>query len=290
MIAEPECKVCRRPTAILVNEREGTAICRACGSVVLTQDINVTAEWRSFESGSTDRNRVGLVRDNGELMGLVISGGSSRLKSSSQLMESYDQSLSDMKVQIERICSLLNFQMKFVRRAKEILEEAHSKMKSFKGHSIYAIAGAVVIIATKQMSIPLKPHDVEGVAGVEIKKIHTSYKMIKNVLNPELIEKPKMTEAMSYAEKFCDQNGILGLSRKKILGGVKKIEEMRVLDGKRPSTVAHSIMYILAKKNDGLDMKMLLEKCGTSEKTLRGVHRELERHENEIVSAMNQIC
>jgi transcription initiation factor TFIIIB Brf1 subunit/transcription initiation factor TFIIB len=286
MIDETICRFCKTETPIKVSEREGTSVCTICGNVQSFNHLSYEAEKRNFESGSADHNRAGAVVLNGKLPSLTISGGGSITPLSQKMMNSYEQTPEYVKQGVRRLCGLVKLQVKIARRGEEILEEAHLKLKTFKGHSLEAVSAAIVILTAKEFGIIVPPHDVITLAGADPKKTRSSYKKIREAINP-LDLTPNDSLAVTYAVDFCEKHRIMGDLRRKIAAGVKKIEELRILDGKRPSTIAYSIMYLMAKRKNGLDMSMFLTQCDTSEKTLRSVHRELETHEDELLSFIN---
>ena len=122
-LEENKCDVCRKPDGIVNNEKEGTAVCKYCGSVKEYSVIDETSEWRNFGndgSGKSDGGRSSGDRTGGNVtmnldgLGLetTITGGSiddSRMmKAANRFQSSHDRNIKQAMYNFRNYAEQLN--------------------------------------------------------------------------------------------------------------------------------------------------------------------------------------
>ena len=287
------CPNCKKSTFLATDTGQGTVVCNSCGLVIEDRMIDQTKEYREFSDGNSsgaDRRRIGgirneLLEDGG--LSLSISGNTSnqttsRLASMSMRLgqSSEDRTLYRGTQLINKWGSLLNLQKSILSKAEEQFSKIESSKKSLKGRSIESIAAAVLYIASRMCSIPLKPHDIENATGVPIKDIKGAYKGVKNHVNyiPPL-DPPR------YCSNFCAKLGLsheLSSSAYKI---AENIKEKRLLDGRNPRTIASAAIYIAIQlsPDSKCSLKDISQHSKIAENTIKNSYKEIYVHRNDIV-------
>jgi Transcription initiation factor TFIIIB, Brf1 subunit/Transcription initiation factor TFIIB len=289
---EEFCPNCKKSTFLATDSSQGTIVCSSCGLIIEDRMIDTTKEWREFSDGNSsgaDPRRTGGIRN--EYLGdgglsLSISGnasneGTSRLMSiATRLSNSEDRSLIKGHQLITRWGSLLNLPKKIITKAEEQFSKIESSKKSLKGRSIDSVVAAVLYIASRVCSVPLKPHDIENTTGVPIKEIKGAYKAVKSYVNyiPPL-DPPR------YCSNFCVKLGLQGDVASAAYKIAENIKQKRLLDGRNPRTIASAAIYIAVQltPNCNVTLKDISTTSKIAENTIKNSYKDIYPHRFEII-------
>ncbi len=284
------CPRCKKNTTLVTDASQGTVVCQQCGVVIEDRMIDQTKEYREFAEGNSsgaDRRRIGGIRSNfledGGLA-LSISGGSgdSKIMTMSTRLgsNSEDRSLFKGHTLINKWGNLLNLQKKITATAEEQFSKIENSKKTLKGRSIESIAAAVLYIASRMHSIPLRPHDIENTTGVPIKDIKGAYKGVKNHVNyiPPL-DPPR------YCSNFCAKLGLPQSVSTPAFKIAEAIKEKRLLDGRNPRTIASAAIYIAIQLSPDckVSLKDISQHSKIAENTIKNSYKDLYPHRHEII-------
>ena len=283
MHQEGYCSYCKAFTFPKVDLAHGVMVCQICG-LITERLIDQTQEYRQFSSENSsgvDRSRVGALRDDSRDdsgLSLAINSSSSNRNSSTlaamstRLSSNEDISLVKAQKLIRTWGSLLNLKENTLGKAKEQLLKIESKKKSFKGRSIESVVAAVIYIACRMCSVPLKSHDIEGASGVASEDIKRAYNAVKGYVDPI----PSL-ESSRYCSIFCAKLGVSQKLSSTAFKIAEDIKEKRYLDGKNPRTVASVAMYIaiILLNEENCTIKMVADMAKISESTIKKSYNEI---------------
>ena len=268
------CSHCRKSTLLVTDYSQGTVLCTLCGLIVEDYVIDFTTEYRLFEDGSgNDRVRVGAVRNddrNDGGLSLGVTGSKSKVGMLSDRLNSNtdDKMLYRGQHLISTWGNLLDLQKKVIDKAKEELLKVRVNHANFKGRSVEAIAAAIIYVAVRKHSIPLKPATLESTCGVSITEIKRAYKFLKKNVGyiPPL-------KASRYCQNFSAKLGLpLSLSH-----ASEKIAEVLQdrLEGRTPQTIASLSMYIAIQLTPHVQcsLKNICLQSGMSENTIKNAYK-----------------
>lgn len=287
------CPHCKKSTLLATDSSQGTVVCGSCGLVIEDRMIDPTKEYREFSDGNSsgaDRRRIGGIRNNflddGGLS-LSIAGNSSNQATNRMMTlsnrlgsNSEDRSLFRGHQLINKWGSLLGLQKNILNKAEEQFSKIESSKKSLKGRSIESIAAAVIYIASRICSVPLKPHDIENTTGVPIKEIKGAYKAVKeHVAHIPPLDPPR------YCTNFCAKIGLPPEVSSAAYKITEQIKEKRLLDGRNPRTIASAAIYIAVQLSP--DCKCTLKDISLhskiAENTIKNSYKDIYPHRHEIV-------
>jgi len=285
------CPRCKKSTTLVTDSSQGTVVCQQCGVVIEDRMIDQTKEYREFAEGNSSgayRRRIGGIRSNyledGGLA-LSISGstsGDSKIMTMSTRLgsNSEDRSLFKGHTLINKWGNLLNLQKTILSKAEEQFSKIENSKKTLKGRSIESIAAAVLYIASRMCSVPLRPHDIENTTGVPIKDIKGAYKGVKNHVNyiPPL-DPPR------YCSNFCAKLGLPNEVSNAAYKIAEAIKTKRLLDGRNPRTIASAAIYIAIQLSPDCkcSLKDISQHSKIAENTIKNSYKDLYAHRNDIV-------
>ena len=288
------CPNCKKATFLATDSGQGTVVCNSCGLVIEDRMIDQTKEYREFAEGNSsgsDRRRIGglrndLLEDGG--LSLSVTGNSSN-SATSRLMtmstrlgsNADDKSLFKGHQLISKWGSLLNLQKVILNTAEEQFSKIESSKKSLKGRSIESIVAAVLYIASRMRSIPLKPHDIENATGVPIRDIKGAYKGVKNHVKDYIppLDPPR------YCQNFCTKLGLPNEVSNAAYKIAENIKERRLLDGRNPRTIASAAIYIAIQLSPDAkcSLKDISQHSKIAENTIKNSYKEIYPYRNDIV-------
>jgi len=282
-LSDNYCPHCKKYTFLITNTREGTIECSVCGLVIEDHLIDETEEIRRFSKESdsgADRSRTGGIRNDsladGGLSLSVLGNASNRMTSDimamTNRMGSEDRSFLRGRKLISQWGSLLNLQKSILTKAEEQFLRVEKNSKSFKGRSIESIVAAVLYVASRISSIPLKPHDIENATGVSIKDIKSAYRAVKEHMAyiPPL-DPPR------YCSNFCAKLGLPPEVSSTAYKIAENIKNKRLLDGRNPRTIAATAIHMAVQQNPNVtcSLQSISEHSKIAENTIKNSYKDI---------------
>ena len=278
------CSFCKKSTLLVTDYNQGTVLCTLCGLVVEDCVIDFTAEYRVFEDGSgKDRVRVGAVRnddrnDGGLSLGVIGSVSKIGMLSNRLSSNTDDKLLYRGQQLISNWGALLNLEKKVMDKAKEELMKVRVSHANFKGRSVESVAAAIIYIAVRMNSIPLKPITIESTSGVSMTEIKRAYKFLKKNVGyiPPL-------KAPSYCQNFSAK---LGLPLNVSHASVKIAEAIQdKLEGRNPHTIASLSIYVAVQltPHARCSLKNICLTSGISENTVKSAYKVISKDCHKII-------
>lgn len=267
--------------------------------------IDERSEWRTFadkDKEGGDPNRVGgpvnaLLRDGGlSTMIGVAKGGDRALATNLQRMQartevSGDRALMAAFREVGRVCSAMKLPDVVKHQANEYYRDAQEKAKSIKSRNQSAVVAAVVFLACRQTGYPRTFKEIRAfVPQAPVKDIGRIYKIIVAELRlKETGDFRSEVEAIhpeNFLRRFMSALGFTNADMRAAVALANAIlpqegpgaGEHHIWHGKSPSTVAGTIMLVMAnlpKASKRPSLEDICAVCGIAEPTIKSLYKDM---------------
>ncbi|MDI6806762.1 MAG: TFIIB-type zinc ribbon-containing protein [Candidatus Aenigmarchaeota archaeon] len=284
-----KCAECGGSTFIEDPSR-GELICAKCGLVLKEEIVDVTQEWRAFDSEqmarrarggaplSFTKHDKGLTTEIGKGLGELYKVPPKKraqyyrlAKWHRRFIRSKDRNLSFALSELQRIVSFLNLSKPIHERVARYYEECVEK-GLVRGRSIEAIIAALTYAVSREFGSPRTPEEIAEGSGVDKKEISRTYRYIAREIGIRIL--PANPE--DFVPRFCS---ILGLSDKAATKAIKVLREARkkdIISGKGPTGIAAAAIYIgSVLAGEKRTQREIADLCNITEVTIRCRYREL---------------
>ncbi|MEM5814937.1 MAG: TFIIB-type zinc ribbon-containing protein [Candidatus Aenigmatarchaeota archaeon] len=296
----PECG----SSEIIQDASTGETICKKCGYVFSETLVDITQDWRAFDSDQmSKRARAGApITYSKHDLGLTTEIGKGVLelykvaptkraqyyrmtKWHKRLIRSKDRNLSYALSELQRIVSFLGLSKAIHEKIAKYYNEAVNR-GLVRGRSIEAVIAALTYTVCREMGNPRTLEEIIEACNVDKREVGRTYRYLARELKLRIL--PISPE--SFIPRFCS---ILGLSDKvqaKALEILKKVEKKGLSTGKGPTGVAAAAIYIASVlTGERRTQREIADALGITEVTIRnrlkeiatklGIEKELEEKE-----------
>ena len=287
------CSVCKtgRPIA---DPESGELVCSHCGLVFSEKATDGRPEWRNFGFENNDRVRTGspmtlaqhdmglntVIGNNnkdsrGQNIDASMHSTMKRLRTydfRSQASTSTDRNLMRAFGELGRQRDKLGLSDAMIDKTAYIYRKALGK-GLVKGRSSSAILAAAIYIACREMGAARSLNDISEITDVRRKVISRSYMFLIQQL--EIIM--PLIDPIKCIAKIANKARISEKSKRMAIDVMKDLVNTQVPAGKRPMSMAATILYLCCLRNDeSVTQKGLAEAAGVTEVTVRNRIRELK--------------
>ena len=159
-----------------------------------------------------------------------------------------------------------------IREDAAMIYRKAARMNLIRGRSIESMVAAVLYIACRRNNVPRTLDEMADASNVSKKQIGKNYRF----LSRELKIKLKPTSPSDYIPRFASKLDLSGEVQAKAIEIVKKARESGVINGKGPTGVAATALYIssilLGERKTQRD---IADVAGITEVTIRNRYREI---------------
>ena len=287
------CSVCKNGRPIADPEC-GELVCSECGLVFSEKAPENRAEWRNFGSQNNERARIGsptsLARHD---MGLNTVIGMTNKDSSGQTMDasmhstmkrlrtydfrsqahtSTDRNLRRAFGELGRQRDKLGLSDAMIDKTAYIYRKALGK-GLIRGRSTSAILAAAIYIACREMGAARSLKDIAEITDVRRKVISRSYMVLIQQL--EIIM--PVIDPVKCIAKVANKAKLSEKSKRMAIDVMKDLVNTQIPAGKRPMSLAATILYLSCLRNDeAVTQKDLAEAAGVTEVTIRNRIKDLK--------------
>ena len=272
---------------VIIDPYNGEQICSKCGLVLMKNGVDRGAEWQHYKYAEKIRRkrseRIGSYALGDMGLSTVLKGSKDirgrkldkqtlqtffRLRKRdniSKMDENNNRNLSVAIAQLDRMCYELHLSYKIKENAALHYRKA-LKMDLIRGRSIDAVVAACIYASCREFNIPRSIKTVSIASKRDYLEVAKTYRIILNLLNLKMpIDKPE-----KYIPGIVSSLGVNQVIEKKAQKIVQKADDLNVLVGKNPRSIAAAAVYMAC-----LDEKMVFnqgricEASDISEVTLR---------------------
>jgi len=290
------CSVCKdgRPIA---DVESGELVCSHCGLVFSDKATDNRPEWRNFGSENKDRTRTGspmslaqhdmglntIIGNNnkdshGQNIDALMHSTMKRLRtydSRSQSYTSTDRNLKRAFGELGRQRDKLGLSDAMIDKTAYIYRKALGK-GLVKGRSTSAILAAAIYIACREMGAARSLKDISEITNVRRKVISRSYMLLIQQLE---IVMP-IIDPIKCIAKIANKANLSEKSKRLAIDVMKDLlNSTQVPAGKRPMSLAATILYLTCLRKDGdaaVTQRDIAEAAGVTEVTIRNRIKDLK--------------
>jgi transcription initiation factor TFIIB len=254
--------------------------------------IDESSEWRNFAKdssaqGGDDPKRVGqanndLLSDRG--LCTVISGIGGKHSDLTRwnqrsIQSNEDKILSRGFQTIDEISSTMNLTDVIKEEAKILFKEIEQK-KSIKGRSHNSIVGSCIFLACRKKNNARSIREIGMHLNVDKKDILKCYSLIKKIMP---MKNNITRSAAEYAKRYAYELGQDELVKRFAQNVADKANELGLVTGKNPLTVASAAVYMVAQvAGKGITYTEITEVSTIKEITIRKCFKELKEKKKEL--------
>lgn len=285
------CSTCKgRPIA---DPESGELICSNCGLVLSDKATDSRPEWRTFESETSSRVRVGaptsmashdrglatvIGRNNSDSSGRRLDASMhmtmQRLRTwdfRTQAHTSADRNLFRAFDELGRCKDKLGLSDAIVEKTGYIYRKAHEK-SLVRGRSTSSMMAAAIYVACREMGISRTLGDIAEITDVKNKAISRSYRLLVN----ELGIKIPLADPMKCIVKIANNLQVSEKTKREAIDTMDVLVKKEISAGKSPMALAATVLYISSLKNgENLTQKDIAVAAGVTEVTIRNRTQDL---------------
>lgn len=265
-----------------INVLDNEYVCSNC-SAIISKYLDNTAEWRCFEEQHNNPIRCGMPTNDllpETSLGTVI-GGSCNNPSMWLVKKCHlwnnnnykERTLYNIFDSIFIKANNCGIPLSIIEEAKALYKEL-SINKITRGNIKSGLIASALYMACKNNNVPRSAKEIANMFDIEISVMTKGCKKFQSIINKRF----KSCNSSDFINRFCTK---LKFSREIInecLNISKKIEELNLISGHTPPSIASCSIYLCIIKNDiDIDKKYLAEICGISPVTLLKCYKEIEQ-------------
>ncbi len=282
----PECG----STEFIEDPVRGELVCANCGLVLEENIVDLSQEWRAFDSEQMARRAragapitftkhdKGLTTEIGKGVGELYKVPSRKraqyyrlTKWHKRLIRSKDRNLSFAFSELQRMVSYLNLPKSVHERVARYYEEAVNK-GLVRGRSIESVIAALIYAISREMGTPRTLDEIVEASGVDKREIGRTYRYIARELKIRILP----ADPISYVPRFCTMLGLSDKVQAKAIEILKKAKKLDITSGKGPTGVAAAAIYIASVlMGERRTQREVADICDITEVTIRNRYSEL---------------
>lgn len=287
------CNMC--DTGRIVTDLDsGEMVCGSCGLVSPDVITDGRAEWRSFESGNDNRQRVGAPNSlafhdmglstiignenkdsTGRRLDVSITSSMQRLRlwdARSRAHSSTHRNLMRAFNELGRLKDKLVLTDAIVEKAAYVYRKAEEK-QMIRGRSISTMLAAAVYMACREMGTPKSIREMTETTGVKSKALSHCYRLL--VL--ELDIKVPLIDPTKYVAQIANKAGISEKTKRIAISSMQDIIKHEISAGKNPVGLAATVLYLACLvNNENRTQKNIADAAGVTEVTIRNRFKDLK--------------
>ena len=293
----PECS-----GQLITDEEHGETVCRECGLVVESDEIDRGPEWRAFDSAERDsKSRVGapttnMMHDKGlstnigwqdkDAYGKSLSSNQrqkmQRLRTWNERFRTRDSKERNLKQalgEIDRMASAVGLPDN-VRETASVIYRRALDEDLLPGRSIEGVSTSCVYAAARMAGVPRSLDEIADVSRVEKSEIARTYRYVVRELSLEV----RPADPEQYVPRFASSLELSEESEMRAKQLLKNAKEQGVHSGKSPVGLAAAAVYAAALlTNEKTTQAAVSEVADISEVTIRNRYHELLEAEEEML-------
>lgn len=293
---DPYCPLCKS-NSIFYDFITGETVCNDCGYVYRKELLDRSPEWRAFNQVEADKlSRVGLpltlrVHDRG--LSTVIGTRNIDHKGNklppkrrntfyrlrkwdnrSKNNDSLDRNLILALRQISQMCNKLCLPNSVMETSASIYREALRK-DCIKGRTIKGTAAVSVYTACRLCRVSRNLADISQVSNIDKKNLARTYRYIIQHLDTEIPQ----TNIGKIISTLIQKLELSGNVEKISLDLLEIASRLKLTNGKRPSGIAGSIVYVASQiMSEKRPQKVIASKSQVTSVTIRNRYKEFLDH------------
>lgn len=280
---------------IFRDKTRGEIVCQSCGLVIEEGMVDVSQEWREFDSGDSEKKRrsgapISLARHDKGISTEIGMGYSDifKLPASSRpkffRMKKWQQRIStaterNLKyalAELKRYTSFLNLPPSVEETIALLYRKAVSK-ELVRGRSMESVVAGALYAACREHGTPRTLDEIAEVSHVPKREIGRTYRFLARQVGLRILP----TDPADYLPRFASQLELSGHVVTKAIEILKQSKDKELTSGRGPTGVAAAVLYIAAQlMGEKRTQRQVADVAGVTEVTIRNRYKELVRELN----------
>jgi transcription initiation factor TFIIB len=272
----------------------GEIACNNCGLVSPDKAVESRAEWRTFDSENSSRQRAGspsslafhdmglstlIGKANKDSAGHNLDASMNyrmqRLRTwdaRSRVHASGQRNLMRAFSELDRLKDKLGLSDAIVQKTAYIYRKAEEK-RLIRGRSISSMLAAAIYIACRELGAPRSLRDVTEITNVKRKILTRSYRLLVLELN---IKVPSI-DPMKCIAKIANKAKLSEKTRRAAMSTMSELVEKEMSAGKDPMGLGAAVLYLSCLANgEACTQKDIAAAAGVTEVTVRNRFNDLK--------------
>ncbi|MFB6203720.1 MAG: transcription initiation factor IIB family protein [Candidatus Nanohaloarchaea archaeon] len=286
--ASSECPSCGT-SKFVRDSSNGELYCKNCGTIVDESKIDLSQEWRAFNSeekekksrsGSpitftkSDRGMGTKIGKSGELNKVSSSkrGKYYRMKKWDRRREnSKSRALETALSELKRLVSQLDLPESVFEEAARLTEKAREE-EIIKGRGIEPTVAALAYLVSRKQQVPRTLDEVSTASSIDKRKLGKTYRYVARELDMSI--DPAKPE--HFIPRYGEKLGFNGEAQAEARQIIKDARNNGVLAGRSPKSVVAGVFYIVSALRDrDMTQTEIADVIGVTEVTVRKNYREI---------------
>ena len=286
--------ICSPGQQLVSDPESGDILCSKCGLVSSDRVPETRAEWRTFDSESTERKRTGAPASLAyHDMGLsTMIGRENKDSSGRQLDASVSTTIQRLRTwdfrtkaqsgahrglirafnELGGLKNKLGLSDSIVEKTAYVYRKAQEK-SLVRGRSTSSILAAAIYASCREMGASRTLKDIAAGTNVKRKDISRSYR----ILVLELDIKVPLVDPMKCIVKIANQVGVSEKTKRAAMNIMNDLVKMEISAGKLPMGLAATVLYMACLKNgENKTQKDISDAAGVTEVTMRNRIKDLK--------------
>lgn len=289
------CEMCDKGR-IITDLDTGEVICGSCGFVSSDVITDGRAEWRTFDSDSSNNTRQRVGAPNSLAfhdMGLsTIIGNQNRDSTGHRLDASASSRIQRLRLwdartrvnssthrnlmrafsELDRLKLKLGLTDAIVEKAAYLYRKAEEK-RMIRGRSISSMLAAAVYMACREMGTPKSIREISETTEVKRKALTHCYRLLAIGLDAKV----PLIDPTKYVAQIANKAGVSEKTKRIAVKAIQDIIGSEISAGKNPVAFAATVLYISCLAADeNRTQKDIAEAAGITEVTIRNRFKELK--------------
>lgn len=288
----PECG----SKSLISDRTRGEVVCTNCGTVVESQLIDDSPEWRAYSTEERDsRSRVGapttytlhdkglstqIANEDRDIYGSKLSVQQRNMfqrlrkwNTRSRIHSSTDRNLTKAMRELDRLASQLTLP-KTVKETASIIYRKALQQNLIRGRSIEEMISAATYAAARQRHLPRTLEEISSYSRIGKKELGRAYRLLIKELKLNI----PLADPINYVVRFSSELGLSGEITRDAKDIIHRAKMKKLAMGKDPVSLAAAAIYIAGiLHNQQLTQQNIAEVAGVTEVTIRNRYKELVR-------------
>ncbi len=265
-------------------------VCKNCGTVVQESMLDLTQEWRAFDSDQRSKRArtgaplthtkhdKGLTTEIGKGAGELYKVPASKRaqyfrmrKWHKRLVESKDRNLSFALSELQRLVSFLGLPKSIHEDVAKLYEKAVDK-GLVRGRSMESVIAALMYTVCREQGSPRTLEEISKASGVEKRELGRTYRYVARELGIRILP----ADPTDYIPRFASMLGLSDKVQARAMKILKKAKKEDVTSGRGPTGVAAAALYIAAVlEGERRTQREVADVVSVTEVTIRNRYKEI---------------
>ncbi|MBD3309639.1 transcription initiation factor IIB [Candidatus Woesearchaeota archaeon] len=274
---------------LFFNREKGEIICKDCGLVIEDKMVDMTPEWREFDSEGAEKRRrtgapmtytqydQGLGTEVGQKADLYGLGAKERNKFfrlrkwQYRISTAIERNLKMALAELKRVSSFLKLPKAVEEEAARIYTLAVQR-GLVRGRSMESVVAGALYAACRRHEVPRTLDELSEASGIEKKEIGRTYRFVTRELGITILP----SNPADYIARFASSLNLSAETQSRAVEILDAAQKAELTSGRGPTGIAAAALYVSALiHGEKRTQREVADVAGVTEVTIRNRYKEL---------------